>query len=108
MANFVAGYTYANRDSIVYGTNRSSVVTNKQFAGYPEIDWTCHSVTKTFATFLDDTNTIHRFRIRRDANGSFVYPYGRFPQAPVLRAEYSYNAGTLQPDRDVDQNVNDS
>jgi hypothetical protein len=95
MATFKAGYTYANRDFLLYGTNKSTVVTNEQFAGYEEYDWFCTSVTRTFAVFTDDQNVVRRLRIYRDQNGSFVYPRGRFPQAPVLRAEYAYNNGTL-------------
>jgi hypothetical protein len=103
MANFTPGWTYANRDYILYSTGRKKVVTNKQKADLPEIDWTCQSRTKTFATFLDETMTVQRRKIYRDDNGSFVYPYGRYPGAPVLRAEYAYNNGTLVADADYGQ-----
>jgi len=103
MSNFVAGYTYANRDYLQYGSPKGRVTQNKQQAGYPEVDWICQSVTKTFATFLDETATVQRRRVYSDNLGKFVYPKGRFSGAPVLRAEYAYNNGTLVPDSDYNQ-----
>ena len=95
MSAFKAGYTYANRDAFRYAVKKKLATNNKQFPGTPEIDWFCTSVTKTFATFTDDQNVVQRRKIYLDDLGSFVYPHGRFPQAPVLRAEYAYNNGTL-------------
>lgn len=102
MAYFKPGWTYANRNSLQYGTNRGSVATNKQSPNEPELDWICQTVTKTFATFLDETKTVQRRKIYSDILGRFVYPKGRFSGAPVLRAEYAYNNGTLTSDGDLD------
>ena len=101
MAFFRPGYTYANRDFITYGPDRKQrQVLNKQAPGTQEIDWVCHSVTKTFATFLDETKTYQRRKIYRDDNGNYVFPKGRYDGAPVLRAEYAYDNGTLSADQD--------
>jgi hypothetical protein len=102
MANFIAGWTYANRNTLLYGTNKGTVATNKQFPTTPEINWVCQSVTKTFATFLDNQKVFRRCKVYTDILGKFVYPFGRYPQCPVLRAEYAYNNGTLTPDNDGD------
>jgi hypothetical protein len=103
MATFVPGYLYANRDSISYGAPRKRATQNKQQPGTQEIDWLCRSVTKTFAVFRDHLAVVQRRKIYRDNIGSFVYPFGRYSGAPVLRAENSYNNGTLQPDDDYSQ-----
>lgn len=88
---FIAGYMYSNdKQSLNYGTNPSTTTQNVQSAKEPIFYWACHSVTKTFITFLNHTNTIRRLKKYKDAIGDFVYPHGRFPGAPVLRASYTY------------------
>jgi len=95
MAQFQSGYLYATVANPVlnYGTNKSTVTTNTQAANEPNVIWSCYSVSKTFVVFRDHENTVKRLRKRSDALGNFVYPFGRFAGAPVLRAEY-----TLGPD----------
>jgi hypothetical protein len=91
MANFIAGNLYATVANPVlkYGTNKGTVATNTQSSNEPQVIWACKSVTKTFIVFVDHENTVQRRRRRTDILGSFVYPFGRFAGAPVLRAEYT-------------------
>ena len=88
---FIPGYTYANYrtdgSSPNYGTRTDTVTTNTQAAGTCEYDWLCTSVSRTFAVFLDDTRTVQRRKQYRDAIGRFIYPFGRYPGAPVMRPE---------------------
>jgi len=95
MANFEAGYLYGTSTAYNYATRRSLQTNNTKSPNIPPVIWACRKRTKTFATFLDETNTLQIRRIRRDDLGSFVYTNGKFPDAPVLRAEY-----TLGPDTD--------
>jgi hypothetical protein len=88
---FVPGYTYSNYTlagtSPNYGTRRDTVFTNTQVKGTREYDWFCTSASRLFAVFLDDTRTVQRRRIFRDAIGRLVFPFGRYPGAPVFRPE---------------------
>ena len=96
MAQFIAGNLYATLANPVlkYGTNKSTVATNPQSTNEPQVIWACKSVTKTFIVFIDHENTVRRLRRRSDAIGNFVYPFGRFAGAPVLRAEYTLGKDT--------------
>ena len=96
MAQFIAGNLYATVANPVlkYGTNKSTVATNTQSTNEPQVIWACKSVTKTFIVFIDHENTVRRLRRRSDAIGNFVYPFGRFAGAPVLRAEYTLGKDT--------------
>jgi hypothetical protein len=96
MANFQAGYLYATNTTpaLKYGTNKGTVATNTQSANEPQVIWSCKSVSKTFIVFVDHENTVRRLRRRSDILGNFVYPFGRFAGAPVLRAEYTIGADT--------------
>ena len=96
MANFIAGNLYATFANPVlnYGTNKGTVATNTQSSNEPQVIWACKKVTKTFIVFLDHENTVRRLRKRSDILGNFVYPFGRFAGAPVLRAEYTIGKDT--------------
>ena len=96
MANFQAGYLYATQTTpaLQYGTNKSTVTTNTQSANEPQVIWACKSASKAFIVFLDHENTVRRLRRRSDILGNFVYPFGRFAGAPVLRAEYTIGNDT--------------
>jgi hypothetical protein len=96
MAQFIAGNLYATVANPVlkYGTNKSTVATNTQSANEPQVIWACKSVSKTFVVFKDHENTVRRLRKRSDILGNFVYPFGRFAGAPVLRAEYTIGKDT--------------
>lgn len=94
MAQFLPGYLYQSSPNYNYGIKRNTQPLNKPASGEPIINWSCKTVSKTFATFIDDTSTVQRRRIYRDALGSYVFQFGKFPGAPVLRAEY-----TLGPDK---------
>ena len=88
--NFVAGQLYTNNTTDLYGTNKGSVVTNKQALSEPIFTWLCKAVTPTFAVFKGKSGspngTTHRLRIYRDQLGKFVFPRGRFDGAPVFRS----------------------
>jgi len=91
MANyFVAGQLYTNNNTDLYGTDKGSAVTNKQYASEPIMTWLCTAVTATFAVFKSKSGspngTVHRLRIYRDQLGKFVFPRGRFDGAPVFRS----------------------
>lgn len=95
MANFEAGYLYTtDANTLKYATRRSLQTNNSKSPNIPPVIWACRKRTKTFATFLDETNTLQIRRIRRDDLGSFVYTNGKFPDAPVLRAEYTIGRDT--------------
>ena len=96
MANFVAGNLYATIANPVlqYGTNKGTVATNTQASSEPQVIWSCKKVSKTFIVFLDHENTVRRLKKYADILGNFVYPFGRFAGAPVLRAEYSIGQDT--------------
>jgi hypothetical protein len=96
MANnyFVAGKIYTNKETDFYGTDPSSVVTNRQSDSQPTISWLCTSVTPTFAVFKSNSGSpsgnVRRLRIYRDKNGDYVFPRNRFSGAPVFRSLPSY------------------
>ena len=96
MATFIAGNLYRNtaNPALKYGANKGTVATNTQSANEPVVTWACQSVTKTFVTFLDHENTVRRLRKYSDILGNFVYPFGRFSGAPVLRTEYTIGPDT--------------
>jgi len=94
MANFQGGYIYGTDTAYQYATGRSLQTNNSKSPLIPNIKWACRKHTKTFATFLDETNTLQIRRIRRDDLGSFVYTNGKFPDAPVLRADYNLGRDT--------------
>ena len=87
MARFIAGTTYSNFPVSNYGSDKSTVTTNVQASAEPFIQKVCTAATKTFAIFADLTIRYpQRFRIYTDNLGSFIYPKGRFPGAPIFRA----------------------
>ena len=87
MARFIEGKTYSNFPASKYGTNKSTTTPNVQVAAEPVMTKVATRVTKTYATFADVTlHYPQRFKIYSDALGSFVYPKGRFPGAPIFRA----------------------
>jgi hypothetical protein len=96
MANFIAGNLYSTDGTAYkYATRRSLQTNNTKSPNIPSVIWSCRKVTKTFATFLDETNTLQIRRIRRDDLGFFVYTDGKFSGAPVLRAEFTLGPDTL-------------
>lgn len=88
MANFIPGQLYTNDINNLYGTKSNTVTTNQQAAGEPTVTWLCKAATKTFITFVGRSGhgTFRHLRKRRDALGDYVFPFGRFPGAPILRA----------------------
>jgi hypothetical protein len=87
---FTAGKLYTNSQGNLYGTDKGSVTTNKQYASGPTMTWFCKSVSKVFAVFKSKSGgpngTIHRLPIYTDALGDFVFPRGRFDGAPIFLA----------------------
>ena len=87
---FSAGTLYTNSQGNLYGTNKGSVVTNKQAPSEPTFTWLCTAASKTFAVFKSkkgvQSGTVHRLRVFRDQLGQFVFPRGRFSGAPIFRA----------------------
>jgi hypothetical protein len=83
---FTAGYTYSSGPTLLYGSDQTTVTTNKQPNTVRSLTWICKSVTKGEVKFVTATGTVMRFPIYTDAVGDFIYPRGKFEQCPVLRA----------------------
>ena len=83
---FTAGYTYSSGPTLLYGSDQTTVTTNKQPTTVNSFTWICKAVTKGEAKFVTATGTVRRFAIYTDAVGDFIYPRGKFEQCPVLRA----------------------
>jgi hypothetical protein len=88
--NFVKGQLYSNSNSDLYGTDKGSVVTNRQSPSQDIVTWLCTAVTATFAVFKSKSGSpsgnVQRLRIYDDQLGRFVFPRGRFDGAPVFRS----------------------
>jgi hypothetical protein len=87
---FTQGQVYTNTNADRYGTDKGSVVTNRQAAGSRTYNWLCLKVSNTFAVFKTRSGrsdgTVERLRIYRDQLGQFVFPKGRYDGAPVFRS----------------------
>jgi hypothetical protein len=84
--HFTAGYLYTSGPTLLYGSDQTTVTTNKQPDTVKSITWICKSVSKAEVKFVSATGTVRRFSIYTDAVGDFIYPRGKFEQCQVLRS----------------------
>jgi hypothetical protein len=86
--SFIAGNIYPTSATLTHGTSQATTTTSKPVVPQPE-NFVCHAITEANGIFLDHTNTSKRYELYFDANGAFIYPYGRFPGAPVCHSAYT-------------------
>jgi len=90
---FVAGNIYPTQSSLVHGITPTTQVTSKPVVPQTE-NFVCHAITEANGIFLDHTNNTKRYELYFDANGQFIYPYGRFPNAPICHSSYTTGKDT--------------
>lgn len=88
MAQFIPGQLYKTDPSYQYGTRKGMVTSNTMSPNIPSVTWACQKNSKTFSVWLDENNVVQRRRNRSDDLGRYVFTNGKFPGAPVLRAEF--------------------
>jgi len=85
---FTAGKIYPTSNAALHGINPATQVTSNAVVPQTE-NFVCHAITEANGVFLDHTNNTKRYELYFDANGQFVYPYGRFPNAPICHSSYT-------------------
>ena len=86
--SFIAGNTYPTNSTLNHGTTQATVTTSVPKVTVPE-NFVCHAITEANGVFLDHTNNSKRYELYFDANGAFIYPHGRFPNAPICHSNYT-------------------
>ena len=86
--SFIAGNIYPTRNSSLHGLTPATQVTSKAVVPQTE-NFVCHAITEANGVFLDHTNNTKRYELYFDQAGAFIYPYGRFPNAPFCHSSYT-------------------
>lgn len=91
--SFIAGNIYPTKSTLNHGITQTTTLTSKPVVPQTE-NFVCHAITKGKGTFLDHTNNVKRYDLNFDSNGAFIYPYGRFPNAPICHSNYTTGKDT--------------
>ena len=85
---FTPGTVYTSNNSSFYGTTPTVQPLAQPSPNARTYSWEALYVTPTFVTFASKSGlgTHKKCRVYNDSLGAYVFPVGRFPGAPVLRA----------------------